>query len=58
VRSKEMSAYCPLRAFCRRSSGLILGYLEGEGEVAQVYGLQGFTWADSLEEERLFLERI
>lgn len=34
------------------------GYLRGEREVAKVYGLQGFTWADSLDGERLFLERI
>lgn len=39
--------------------GLLRGGERGkEGEVAKVYGLQGFTWADSLDEQRLFLERI
>lgn len=39
--------------------GLLRGGERGkEGEVAKVSGLQGFTWADSLDEQRLFLERI
>lgn len=66
ARTGEMSC-----ALCRRSSGLILAVGRGGGgnmtsyqatyegrEVATVYALQGFTWADSLDGEMLFLERI